>query len=117
MEERFDKLDFTNIINLFSAGHCQENEKANYTLRENVYISTIDKRLLFRKYKELLKLIDKKTNIQVEKWVNILRDDENHSVMSDSLRPMDCIVRGTLQSRILEWVAFPFSRGSSQPRD
>ena len=30
--------------------------------------------------------------------------------------PMDCIVNGILQARILEWVAFPFSRGSSQPR-
>ena len=30
--------------------------------------------------------------------------------------PMDYIVRGTLQARILEWVAFPFSRGSFQPR-
>ena len=29
---------------------------------------------------------------------------------------MDC-VHGILQARILEWVAFPFSRGSSQPRD
>ena len=29
----------------------------------------------------------------------------------------DCIVHGILQARILEWVAFPFSRGSSQPRD
>ena len=28
--------------------------------------------------------------------------------------PMDCTVRGVLQARILEWVAFPFSRGSSQ---
>ena len=27
--------------------------------------------------------------------------------------PMDCIVHGILQARILEWVAFPFSRGSS----
>ena len=26
-------------------------------------------------------------------------------------------VRGILQARILEWVAFPFSSGSSQPRD
>ena len=26
-------------------------------------------------------------------------------------------VRGILQGRILEWVAIPFSRGSSQPRD
>ena len=31
--------------------------------------------------------------------------------------PMDCIVHGILQARIVEWVAFPFSRGSSQPRD
>ena len=30
--------------------------------------------------------------------------------------PMDS-VDGILQARILEWVAFPFSRGSSQPRD
>ena len=30
---------------------------------------------------------------------------------------MDCIVLGILQVRILEWVAVPFSRGSSQPRD
>ena len=31
--------------------------------------------------------------------------------------PMDYIVYGLLQARILQWVAFPFSRRSSQPRD
>ena len=36
--------------------------------------------------------------------------------------PMDCSllgssVHGILQARILKWVAIPFSRGSSQPRD
>ena len=31
--------------------------------------------------------------------------------------PMDYIHRGILQARILEWVAFPFSRRSSQLRD
>ena len=30
---------------------------------------------------------------------------------------MGYTVRGILQARILEWVAFPFSKGSSQPRD
>ena len=30
---------------------------------------------------------------------------------------MDYTVHGILQARTLEWVAFPFSRGSSQPRD
>ena len=32
--------------------------------------------------------------------------------------PMDYnIVHGILQARVLEWIAIPFSRGSSQPRD
>ena len=31
--------------------------------------------------------------------------------------PMDNTVHGILRARILEWVACPFSRGSSQPRD
>ena len=31
--------------------------------------------------------------------------------------PMDYTVHGILQARILEWVAIPFFRGSSQPRD
>ena len=35
----------------------------------------------------------------------------------DSLQPCGYTVHGILQARILEWAAFPFSRGSSQPRD
>ena len=31
--------------------------------------------------------------------------------------PMDYTVHGILQARKLEWVAFPFSKGASQPRD
>ena len=31
--------------------------------------------------------------------------------------PTDYTVHGILQARILEWVAIPFSRGSSQPRN
>ena len=31
--------------------------------------------------------------------------------------PIVYTVHGILQARTLEWVAFPFSRGSSQPRD
>ena len=30
---------------------------------------------------------------------------------------MDYVVHGILQARILEWVAIPSSRGSSQPMD
>ena len=37
--------------------------------------------------------------------------------MSDSLYSPGSSVHGILQVRILEWVAVPFSRGSSQLRD
>ena len=43
------------------------------------------------------------------KWKSL-----NHGTLCNSLY---CIVQGILQARILEWVAFPFSRGSSQPSD
>ena len=43
--------------------------------------------------------------------------NESCSVMLDSLRPHVLYSPGILQARILEWVASPFSRGSSQPRD
>ena len=47
----------------------------------------------------------------------------SRSVVSDSLcDPKDCnspgsSVHGILQARILKWVAIPFSRASSRPRD
>ena len=40
-----------------------------------------------------------------------MKRSESCSVVSNSLW------RGILQARLLEWVTFPFSRGSSQPRD
>ena len=43
------------------------------------------------------------------------RASVSNSDESESESPR--IVHGTLQARILEWVAFPFCRGSSQPRD
>ena len=46
----------------------------------------------------------------------------SRSVVSDSWQPLDCSppgssVHGILQARILEWVARPSSRGSSQSRN
>ena len=46
----------------------------------------------------------------VPKW-NLL--SHVHPTLWD---PVDYTVHGILQARILEWVAFAFSRGSSQPR-
>ena len=44
-------------------------------------------------------------------------ESEDRSVCPTLCDPMDYTVHGILQARILQWVAFPFSRGSSQPRD
>jgi len=41
----------------------------------------------------------------------------NFHVFPTLCDPMNYTVHGILQARILEWVAFPFSRGSSKPRD
>ena len=42
-------------------------------------------------------------------------ENESCSVTSDSLWPEDYTVHEILQSRILEWGAFPFSRGLPNP--
>ena len=46
----------------------------------------------------------------------------SHSFVSDSLRPHELqharlLSTGILQARVLEWIAIPFSTGTSQPRD
>ena len=43
--------------------------------------------------------------------------DVKVTVVSDFCNCMDYIIHGILQARLLEWVAFPLSRGSSKPRD
>ena len=44
-------------------------------------------------------------------------ESESRSVVSDFFNPIDYTVHGIFQVRLLECVAFPFSWGSSQPRD
>ena len=63
---------------------------------------------------KLKTIIDKEGHYIIIKG-SIHQVSENCSVVS-LCNPMDYIVHGILQARILEWVAFPFSRGLSQPR-
>ena len=59
------------------------------------------------------------------KWLNAEFPCESESVSRSVLSDCDPMhhsppgssVHGILQARILEWVAIPFSRGSSRPRD
>ena len=60
--------------------------------------------------------------VQQEKYNQYFIIAVNYKVKATQLclalcNPKDYIVHGIFQARILEWVAFPFSRGSFQPRD
>ena len=50
-------------------------------------------------------------------WEESKSESESSSVVSDFCDPIDYTVHVILQARILESVTFPFSRGSSQPRN
>ena len=72
--------------------------------------------LLGRKVVTNLDSILKRTLLYQQMW------KWSRSVVSDSLRPLGCSLRGSsvheiLQARILKWVAISFSRRSSPPRD
>ena len=56
----------------------------------------------------------KSRDITLLKW---RWSEEKVTQLCPTLWDMDYIVHGILQARILEWVAFLFFRGSSQPRD
>ena len=51
------------------------------------------------------------TPVRMSEWVKVTQ------LCPTLCDPVDYTVHGILQARILEWVAFPFSRGSSQPRN
>ena len=55
--------------------------------------------------------------IKIYKCINVkvkVKVAQSYPTLCD---PMDYTVHGILQARILGWVAFPFSMGSSQPWD
>jgi len=71
--------------------------------------------------REIIIVLNLERCLKIE-WVNILiHRSEQYLKVAQSCPtlcdPMDYTVHGILQARILEWVAFPFSRGSYQPRD
>ena len=57
-----------------------------------------------------LAAVDKVVALLVTPWCLTLHDPMDYSLLGSS-------VHGILQARILEWVAIPFSRGSSEPGD
>jgi len=64
--------------------------------------------LIFKMYKQCIRF-NIKVKVLVTQWTPTLCDPMNYS-------PPGSSVHGILQTRILEWVAIPFSRGYSPPR-
>ena len=50
-------------------------------------------------------------------FLNFLYKSESCSVGLTLCNPEDYTIHGIPQARVLEWVAFPFSRGPSEPGD
>ena len=59
------------------------------------------------------------TTWEAPRSINVKHKLLSHVWLYDPMNcsPPDSYVHGVLQTRILQWVANPFSRGSSQPRD
>ena len=55
-------------------------------------------------------------NLTLYNTISLMKVKVTHSCPT-LCDPMDYTVHGILQARMLEWVAFPFSKWSSQPRD
>ena len=47
----------------------------------------------------------------VYQWLTLKSESEVTQLCPTFYNPVDCIAHGILQAKILEWVAFPFSRG------
>ena len=87
----------------FAYGVCFYAELKKKNKKQNKTLSFFKKVIL--DFQLLLKSYMHKGKVKVAQLCPTLCD------------PMDYTVHGILQARILEWVAFPFSRGSCQPRD
>ena len=60
-------------------------------------------------------LQEKNLTVKIELWIVNSYWKWKSLSRVNSLRPHDCTVHGLLQARILEWVAFPFSRVLPNP--
>jgi len=110
-----EKKCFYEKIHIYTKVECIMQVSITY-LQHNINILTI--LLCFSNSKGLLLISLGVLAILMNKymcdWWMKLKVTQSCLTLCD---PMDHTVHGILQARILEWVAFPFSRGSSQPRD
>ena len=106
---QFGKIFATSSLNIFYVFHV---EVLNYT-----YIRFI---VTFLQLTYILFIFTVSFSICVSFWISFKGKEGKWKLLSCVrlfVTPVDYTVHGILQARLLEWVAFPFSSGSSQPRD
>ena len=85
------------------------------------FIAQTHRECVFFLFEFLLKGAESCEKVMLPKWYRWLVSFYSEVKVAQSCPtlcgPMDYTVHGILQVRTLEWVAFPFSRASSQPRD
>ena len=84
-----------------------------YIAQESIFLGTFEQSLYLWK-KEKRAKIETANILWCLGYSSLTYTTQSCRTLCD---PMNYTVHGILQVRILEWVAFPFSRGSFQPRD
>ena len=100
---------------LLKVSNVSWNEKVQEKTHHIVKTNSLKDQKMFQKC-----IIDELSRFATGKYNSNSR--VSHPVMSRPCDPMDCsppasTAHGIHQTRILEWGAIPFSRGSSLPRD
>ena len=124
-ESKTDKMTIKSKI-FWSVVDIVKRRKSQSTLKANVHKSYTQQGIVSRLHKEISKLNSRKKKTffyMCEPWIKMSLKRICESLSHLQLcNPKDWSlpgysVHGILQARILEWVAMPFSRASSQPRD
>ena len=108
-------------MTLYLQGKYFQNENFIQIFSESNVHLYVQTHVIFSHYIWLSGVNLDKTSFQAPSALSLtfksqVKWNESRSVVSNSLQPHG-LAHGILQARILEWVAFPFSRGSSQPWD
>ena len=106
----------------FATTHCKHLCSASH-LKSNSKVSKFAHSLFAKSKSEHIESYLLKYHLLTKTLTELLCVCVSHSVVSNSLQPHGLqparlpFVHGISQTRILDWVAISFSRGSSWPRD
>ena len=104
------------FLKFYLINNWRENQKNLYVMK--IFILLIYQLFHLTSFSLSLRPLLTEVCIDLANWTDLNKVKGTVAQSCPTLcDPIDYTVHGILQARILEWVAVPFSRGSSQPRD